>query len=52
MIEHILIEPGTKPKLAKRDGGDKLGLGGKEHALGLLAVSRQKLEKLQQRLYA
>ena len=52
MIEHIRIEPGTKPKLAKRDGGDKLGLGGKEHAQGLLAVSRQKLEKLQQRLYA
>src|SRR3954470_619710 len=52
MIEHIRIEPGTKPKLAKRDAGDKLGLGGKEHALGLLAVSRQKLEKLQQRLYA
>ena len=52
MIEHIRIDPGTKPKLAKRDGGDKLGLGGKEHALGLLAVSRQKLEKLQQRLYA
>src|SRR6476660_2621704 len=52
MIDGIRIEPGTKPKLAKRDGGDKLGLGGKEHALGLLAVSRQKLEKLQQRLYA
>src|SRR6478735_5762923 len=52
MIEHIRLDPGTKPKLAKRDGSDKLGLGGKEHALGLLAVSRQKLEKLQQRLYA
>ncbi len=52
MIDRIRIEPGTKPKLAKRDGNDKLGLHGKEQAVARLADCRQKLEKLQQRLYA
>ena len=40
MIDRIRIEPGTKPKLAKRDGGDKLGLEGKEQARARLAVCR------------
>lgn len=52
MIDRIRIEPGTRPKLAKRDGADKLGLGDKEQALVRLADRRRRLEKLQQRLYA
>jgi PPK2 family polyphosphate:nucleotide phosphotransferase len=52
MFDRIRIDPGSKPKLAKRDAGDHLGLDGKEHALERLDTLREELEKLQGRLYA
>jgi PPK2 family polyphosphate:nucleotide phosphotransferase len=52
MIDRIRVAPGTKPHLAKRDAGDHLGLEGKKHALAHLDLLRERLEKLQQRLYA
>src|SRR3954454_7035366 len=52
MLDRIRIDPGSKPKLAKRDAGDHLGLDGKEHALQRLSTLREELEKLQGRLYA
>jgi len=52
MIERIRIEPGKRPHLAKRDAADTLGLGDKAHGLERLAELRERLEKLQPRLYA
>ena len=52
MIDRIKVTPGTKPRLAKRDGGDDLGLKDKEHAYARLDELRTRLERLQQRLYA
>jgi PPK2 family polyphosphate:nucleotide phosphotransferase len=52
MIDGIRVAPGTKPRLAKRDTRDDLGLKDKEHAHARLDELRTKLEKLQQRLYA
>jgi len=52
MIDRIRIAPGTKPRLAKRDAGDELGLKDREYAYARLDALRVKLEKLQQRLYA
>jgi len=52
MIDRIKVAPGSKPHLARRDGGDHLGLEGKEPANARLDELRAKLEQLQQRLYA
>ncbi len=52
MIEQIRIEPGTAPRLAKRDTADVLGLRDKEQAGETLARLRERLETLQGRLYA
>jgi PPK2 family polyphosphate:nucleotide phosphotransferase len=52
MIAKIRIEPGTRPRLAKRDTDDDLGLDGKEQAYARLDELRVRLETLQQRLYA
>ncbi len=52
MIERIRIEPGKAPRLAKRDTSDELGLGGKEQAAARLEGLRERLEVLQQRLFA
>jgi len=52
MIDKLRVEPGTKPRLAKRDAADTLGLEGKQQANARLDELRAKLEKLQQRLYA
>jgi PPK2 family polyphosphate:nucleotide phosphotransferase len=52
VIDRIRIEPGTKPQIAKRDPRDDLGLGDKEHAAERLEAAKQKLERLQQRLFA
>lgn len=52
MIERLRIEPGTAARLAKRDAADELGLHGKEQAEKQLERLRERLETLQQRLYA
>jgi PPK2 family polyphosphate:nucleotide phosphotransferase len=52
VIDRIRIEPGTKPRIAKRDPRDDLGLDDKETADGRLEAAKQKLERLQQRLFA
>jgi PPK2 family polyphosphate:nucleotide phosphotransferase len=52
MIDRIKVTPGSKPHLARREGGDHLGLDGKEQANARLDELRAKLEQLQQRLYA
>ena len=52
MIDRIRVTPGTKPRLAKRDAGDRLGLEGKEEAYARLDELRTKVEKLSPRLYA
>jgi PPK2 family polyphosphate:nucleotide phosphotransferase len=52
MIDRIRVAPGTKPRLAKRDAGDHLGLEGKEQANDRLGKLRAKVETLSQRLYA
>jgi PPK2 family polyphosphate:nucleotide phosphotransferase len=52
VIERIRIEPGTAPRLAERDAADGLGFGDKAKAGERLEELRQKLETLQQRLYA
>ncbi len=52
MIERLEVVPGTRPRLAKRDPGDKLGLGGKSEAHHRLDELRERIGKLQQRLYA
>lgn len=52
MLDRIMVDPGKKPGIAKRDAADDLGLKGKDHARARLDESRAKIEKLQQRLYA
>ena len=52
VIEHIRIEPGKAPHLAKRDTADELGLGDKEKAAARLDELRATIEMLQQRLFA
>jgi PPK2 family polyphosphate:nucleotide phosphotransferase len=52
MIESIRVVPGTRPEIAARDSRDRLGLGDKERAYVRLDELRERLEKLQQRLYA
>ncbi len=52
MIDRIRVNPGEKPRLAERDAGDDLGLGGKEKAGARLAEVRTRIEGLQERLYA
>jgi PPK2 family polyphosphate:nucleotide phosphotransferase len=52
MIESIRVDPGSKPRLLKRDAGDRLGLKDKEHAGARLDALHVRLERLQQRLYA
>src|SRR5262245_1601011 len=52
MIERVRVEPGTKARIAKRDAGDKLGLGDKESAKERLAEVVARLALLDARLYA
>ena len=52
MLSKIRITPGARPGIAQRDARDDLGLGDKDAATGRLDVLREKLEVLQQRLYA
>jgi PPK2 family polyphosphate:nucleotide phosphotransferase len=52
VIDRIRIEPGTKPRIAKRDPRDDLGLDDKESAHERLEAAKRKLEHLQQRLFA
>ncbi len=52
MLSKIRIAPGAKPKIARRDARDDLGLGDKDEAQAHLDRLRTRLEVLQQRLYA
>ncbi len=52
MIEKIRVAPGTGPQIHKRNPADDLGLGNKEKAYAHLGELRERLERLQQRLYA
>jgi PPK2 family polyphosphate:nucleotide phosphotransferase len=52
MLDRIRIDPGTKPGLAKRDTKDHLGLKDKETARARLDALHDRLERLQERLFA
>jgi PPK2 family polyphosphate:nucleotide phosphotransferase len=52
MLSKIRIPPGASPGIAQRDARDDLDLGDKDAAVARLDELREKLEVLQQRLYA
>ncbi|MEP7224563.1 MAG: PPK2 family polyphosphate kinase [Actinomycetota bacterium] len=52
MLDRIRIAPGERPRLGRRDAGDTLGLRDKEAAHEQLAELRERIEELQQRLFA
>ncbi len=52
VIERIRIAPGEKPRIAERNTRDDLGLKGKGEGQERLASLKERLEVLQQRLFA
>jgi PPK2 family polyphosphate:nucleotide phosphotransferase len=52
LIARLIVEPGTKAQLARRDPGDRLGLGDKAHSEPQLAKLIAELAVLHNRLWA
>jgi PPK2 family polyphosphate:nucleotide phosphotransferase len=52
VIDELLVEPGTRARIADRNPADTLGIGGKEAGHRQLEEVQEKLRELHDRLYA
>ena len=51
MLDHLRVEPGSPPRIAERDTGDRLGLD-RHDGEARLRVLVERIDELQYRLYA